>query len=116
MLQPEERCSLLGMSPEEYRKAVKRTLIACDGRVCAAAELLGVNRSSLSRSLSHHALAGWWLAFKKKKQLERARARNRIAYLRKKERALALQGIPPDLAYELARRPAPDRSWRRRAP
>lgn len=94
---------------------VKRTLIACEGCVTATAELLGINRSSLSRTLTHYALADWWLKFKAQKQLERARAKHRRAYIKKKERALALAGVPPELAYELARRPAPERATKRRS-
>ncbi len=107
---------MLGVSDKEYRKLVKRTLIACDGSVKNAAELLGIHPANLSRTLHHRTLGAWWIKFKTAKQLERARARVRRAYLRKKERALALQGIGPELAYELARRPRPPSPLRRRAP
>jgi hypothetical protein len=103
------------MSNKDYRKLVKRTLIACEGSVKSAAELLGVHPANLSRTLNHRSLGSWWLRYKAAKQLERTRARYHRAYLRKKERALVEAGYHPDLAYELARRPRPI-SPRRRPP
>jgi hypothetical protein len=102
------------VSDKEYRRLVKRTLIACDGSVKHAAELLGVHPANLSRTLNHRALGAWWIRFKTARQLQRARERGRRAYLRKKERALISSGYPPELARELAARPRPPSPLRRR--
>jgi hypothetical protein len=91
---------MLGMDPEDFRNLVKKTLQACDGSVTAAALSLGVDRTSLSRALNHRGLVEWYVPYRNRITLERLRARRRRAYERQRRRALAAQGLDPDVFFK----------------
>jgi hypothetical protein len=85
---------------EAFRKEVKRILIAVNGRVCDAAEILGMRPEQLSKLLNHRGLVEWWVPWRKRLSLERYHARNRRSQDRYRRRKLLEQGIDPDLNYK----------------
>lgn len=85
---------------EAFRKEVKRVLIAVGGRVCDAADILGIRPAKLSAMLNHAGLVEWWRPWRKRLSSERYHARNRRAQDRYRRRKLLEQGIDPDLNYK----------------
>lgn len=102
---------MLDLPKEEWFALAKRTLIACDGHVRNAAELLGLKYKALSGALNRGELAVWWIPYKEKLMLKRAQGRYRRAYERRKVRAFIDSGVPRELAEELAALRAPRDGW-----
>lgn len=90
------------MEPKEFRAAVKRAILACEGSVTNAAMLLGMDVTVLSRHLNHRGLVNWWTSYKAKRSLERLRARGQRKRHRAKIRGLLEAGYDPTTAEFLA--------------
>lgn len=102
---------MLGLPRDEWLTLAKRTLVACDGHVRNAAEILGLKYKALSGALNRGELATWWLPYKRRLMADRAHARHRRAYERRKVRAFVESGVPLIVAEDLAKRRAPREGW-----
>ena len=92
----------VGMTRQEFEKAVKKALKATGGSVRNAAAILGMHETRLSSALQHRRLYPWWSRYKEQVSTERRRARERRAYYRKKLRALVESGYDLATAEALA--------------
>jgi hypothetical protein len=92
----------VGMTRQEFEKAVKKALKATGGSVRNAAAILGIHETRLSSALQHRSLWPWWSRYKEQISTERRRARARRAYYQKKLRALLESGYDLATAEALA--------------
>lgn len=90
---------------EEQRAMIKKTLQACGGSVQDAALCLGMDKRRLSYLLNHRGLVEWYVPYRNKLVLERARARWRRSYDQRRRKKLIDQGIDPSLVDLPAQKP-----------